>query len=85
MVRVRVYVCVCNQFNSDCWEVDFWYVGIFSMGEVQKCLNDFRDLDLDLEKEIKVQGHKISLGHISGISQRRIKTFSVLRSTPKGT
>ena len=50
-----------------------------SKGHVQK----YRNGVLDLENEVKERGRDISIGHISGNSQSRIKVFGVLRSAPK--
>ena len=48
-----------------------------------KKTNGVRDLDFDLQNEIKVQRSPNFNCHISGTCQHSIKTFSVLSSAPK--
>ena len=40
-------------------------------------------VSMTLKLRLKCGGHEISIGHISGSSQQRIKMFCVLRLVPK--
>ena len=72
-----VCACVCDEMSSRCLEADFLWGGKPTTSEVQNCQNGISDLEFDLENGVVVRKSRNFNGHISGNSQRRIKTETV--------